>query len=113
MAKQVTKAAKIGGKPKTRFGYYPTYKFKDHDPILDKVDTLFELSGSEATDGKPLTFETIAAKSQVAKTTLTNWRKRKVKRPQFATVAAVMGALGGEIVVKFGDQEVKGIRRIR
>jgi DNA-binding phage protein len=75
-----------------RFGVYPSYLFKDHDPILDKIDTLIADSGQS--------FAKIERSSGVTVTTLGNWRKRKTKRPQFATVNAVVRALGGELVVR-------------
>lgn len=82
--------------PKTRFtrGAYPSYLFKEHDPILDHLDELMRVANNP-----PLT--SIAISAGVTRGTLINWRKRKVKRPQFASVAAVINALGGSIGVVY------------
>jgi transcriptional regulator with XRE-family HTH domain len=74
-----------------RFGVYPSYLFKDHDPVLDAIDTLIADRGE--------TFAKIERASGVTATTLSNWRKRKTKRPQFATVKAVARALGADVII--------------
>lgn len=65
---------------------YPSYLFRDHDPILDAFDTLHGDSGAKLSN--------TAADSGVSITTLHNWKRRKTKRPQFATVMAAARALG-------------------
>jgi hypothetical protein len=40
-------------------------------------------------------------------TTLRNWRLRKTKRPQFATVKAVARALGGELGIMYKGRIVR------
>jgi DNA-binding phage protein len=75
-----------------KFGtVYPSYLFVEHDPVLDAIDTII------ADSGKSLTY--VATNSGIARTTLDNWRLRKTKRPQFATVAAVIRACGGELTI--------------
>jgi hypothetical protein len=91
-------------KPSTSFGYYPDYKFIDHDPVLDAIDTLRSEAGR---DGGPVTTQYIVTRSGVSATTLHNWYKRKTKRPQFATVKAVVRALGGEVAVVYKDRMLK------
>lgn len=76
-----------------RFGaIYPSYRFKDHDPIIDYVDTLI----GDAKIKRPH----LAEISGVSATTLRNWSLRKTKRPQFATIAAVVRSLDAELVVR-------------
>ena len=83
---------------KTRFGVYPTYLFKDHDPILDQISTM--------RGDRKLTSTQIEAISGVSKTTLNSWEKRKTKRPQLATVAAVVKSLGGELLVVYKGTKI-------
>ena len=73
---------------------YTTYVFKDYDPILDELRTVVMDSG--------LKFSQIA-ECGVSQSTLYSWfKKRKTRRPQFATISAVAlscGATG----IKFVD----------
>lgn len=81
-----------------KFGtIYPSYLFHDHDPVLDAVDTLIADAG--------VSFTYIHTKSGVTQNTLRNWNRRKTKKPQFATVAAVVRACGGEISVIYNEKE--------
>lgn len=92
---------KSESKSKTRMGFYPTYQFGgDHDPILDAIDTLRQDAGNPS-------FEEISGKCRVSITTLYNWHERKVKRPQFATVKAVVLALGGELSVTYRGKVIR------
>lgn len=91
-------AAKTKTKPK--FGFYPSYQFGDHDPIIDQIDTLRKDAGSPK-------FDKVSADSGVSVTTLNNWHTRKVKRPQFATVKAVVQALGGELGIVYRGKVIK------
>ena len=72
-------------------GVYPSYLFIDHDPVLDQIDTL--ISDSD------MTLEQVSEQSHVSLSALVNWRKRKTKRPQFATIAAVVKSMGGDVVI--------------
>lgn len=81
------------------FGIYPAYLFKDHDPILDRLDTLYELTGTKLTR--------VAELSRVSIGTLINWRSRRTKRPQFSTVAAVVRAIGGTIEIRYRDRLIE------
>jgi len=86
-----------------RFGtIYPSYLFHDHDPILDAVDSVIQDAG--------VSFTYIAAKSGVTQATLRNWSRRKTKKPQFATVAAVVRACGGNIVVTLNSSDRNHLR---
>lgn len=81
--------------PQTKWGrgVYPAYLFHDHDPVLDVVDTVIKQSGDK--------LSLIAVRANVTYTTLTNWRDRKTKRPQWATVAAVVKAAGADIQIVY------------
>lgn len=87
----------------TSFGIYPSYLFKDHDPILDQIDTLFDLAKA---NGFNVSFVAVSAESKVSAGTLTNWRTRKTKKPQVATVAAVANYLGGELTLTYRGRTV-------
>jgi DNA-binding phage protein len=65
---------------------YKSYNFTDKDPIIDVMRTLVEKSG--------MSWDEIAEKSGVSKTTLYGWFQGKTMRPQFATVMAVLTTLG-------------------
>lgn len=65
---------------------YKSYNFVDKDPVIDLMRSL--ISEQRAAYGR------LSNDSGVSEATLRNWFDGKTKRPQFATVAAVMGALG-------------------
>jgi hypothetical protein len=69
----------------TRYTTY-TWGAQDHDPVLDLVDTAMETADLSVTKA--------SAKTRVATSTIHNWKLRKTKRPQLATVAAVLVAAG-------------------
>lgn len=92
-------------KQRTSFGYYPSYKFKDHDPILNQIDRLHELTGDA--HGDLMTFTRLSVASGVSAGTLHNWRSRKTKKPQFATVKAVVQAMGGTLTIIYHGKEIK------
>ena len=70
---------------------YKLYKFSGQDPMTSKV--LREL---EDADFKPAA---VARESGVASSTLGNWRKKKTKRPQFATLNAALMVVGKELII--------------
>lgn len=63
---------------------YKSYNFVDKDPIIDKMRS--------AVNGHK--YSEISDKSGVSVTTLHNWFKGNTRRPQYATVVAVMRSLG-------------------
>lgn len=87
-------------------GPYTKYYFTDHDPVLDKLDRLFELSAPAGQ--RSLKTQEIANQTSVSAGTIANWRRRKTKKPQFATVAAVVNGLGGELVVSYKGKLIRG-----
>jgi DNA-binding phage protein len=64
---------------------YKSYRFIDKDPIVDYTRTFVYENGGPAT---------ISKASGVTSSTLYSWYKGKTRRPQFATVAAVLMACG-------------------
>ncbi len=68
---------------------YASYNFIDKDPIIDYSRTKVFANGGPSK---------VAKASGVAPTTLYNWFNKKTRRPQFATVAAVLLACGEDTV---------------
>ena len=72
-----------------KFAGYATYNFVDKDPVIDAVRTLIADEG--------VTYKYIETKSGVTTTTLRAWFGGSTRRPQYATIRAVVGALGYEM----------------
>ena len=72
-------------------GKYTSYNFIDKDPIIDEVRT--------AIDKANVTDSYVCNKSGVCKTTLRSWFAGHTKRPQAATVRAVLRSIGYDIKV--------------
>lgn len=65
---------------------YRSYNFVDKDPVIDLMRDLVK--------GQRMGYAKLAHMSGVSESTLRNWFDGKTRRPQYATVAAVMGSLG-------------------
>lgn len=65
---------------------YKSYMFREKDPIIDALRTAVSQSRRKYSD--------ISAESGVPASTFSNWFHGDVRRPQFATTAAVGRALG-------------------
>jgi len=65
---------------------YKSYSFRDKDPVIDEVRTLLQDSGQSYKD--------VHTASGVSVGTLHNWFEGTTKKPQYATVMAVVHALG-------------------
>jgi DNA-binding phage protein len=65
---------------------YRSYSFLTKDPIIDQVRTIVQDEGE--------TYVKIHEMSGVATTTLYNWFNGETRRPQFASIMAVVRALG-------------------
>jgi hypothetical protein len=88
-------------------GIYKSFDFKDHHPVLDAIDRLYELAGVPlGRNGRPK-LSYVAGKSDVRVGTLVNWRTRKTKRPHDAGVEAVIRGLGGERFIKYGEHVLR------
>lgn len=78
---------------KTKISPYKTYRFIDKDPVIDEVRTAVEDSG--------LSYVEIGAKvgrKHIA-STLHGWFQGGVRRPQHASVQAVLIACGKRLIV--------------
>lgn len=75
------------------FGY-PTYNFVDKDPVIDVVRT--------AVGKTPLA--KIERDSGVSVSCLRSWFVGSTNRPQFATVRAVLAAVGAELTIKLKEE---------
>lgn len=71
---------------------YRTYRFRDKDPVIDKIRTLVQ-------DSKE-TYTTISEESGVSTATMHNWFMGETRKPQFATVNAIARALGHEFALR-------------
>lgn len=81
---------------------YKSYNFVDKDPIIDEIRTIFQSSGAN--------YAWVHEHSGVATGTITNWFDGSTKRPQAATINAVLRALGYKLgVVQFEDVEAFGL----
>lgn len=73
---------------------YKSYMFTDRkDPIIDKLRTVVR-------DVAQNDWARVAADSDVSITTLRGWFEGDTCRPQYATVAAVLGGMGYHLVIQ-------------
>ena len=70
---------------------YKSYSFVDKDPIIDEVRTVFQDAG--------VTKQWIEENSGVTAQTLHHWFEGKTRKPQAATINAVLRALGHKLGV--------------
>lgn len=73
-------------KPKGRLQLYTSYNFVDKDPVIDKMRTMIKREGMK--------YGELSKISGVSATTMHNWFEGKTKRPQYATVMAVVMSMG-------------------
>ena len=78
---------------------YKSYNFIDKDPIIDEIRTVYEKSG--------VNYKWLEDNSGVTSHTLANWFSGRTKKPQAATINAVLRAMGYKLgIVEFGKQQV-------
>jgi hypothetical protein len=65
---------------------YKSYSFTDKDPIIDEVRTIYQDSG--------VNYAWIHEHSSVTPATLSAWFSGKTRKPQAATINAVLRCLG-------------------
>jgi hypothetical protein len=65
---------------------YTSYNFIDKDPIIDEIRTVYQDSG--------VNYRWVNEHSGVSVGTLTNWFSGSTRRPQAATINAVLRSLG-------------------
>ena len=73
---------------------YKSYNFVDKDPMIDEIRTIVEQSGA--------TYKWVHEESGVSATTISKWFDGSTRRPQAATMNAVLRSLGFKLgVVEF------------
>jgi hypothetical protein len=73
---------------------YKSYNFVDKDPMIDEIRTIVEQSGA--------TYAWVHENSGVGATTISKWFDGQTRRPQAATMNAVLRSLGYKLgVVEF------------
>jgi hypothetical protein len=78
---------------------YKSYNFVDKDPIIDEIRTVYQESG--------VNYQWIHDNAGVTPQTLANWFSGRTKKPQAATINAVLRAMGYKLgIVEFGKQQV-------
>lgn len=70
---------------------YKTYMFRNKDPIIDKVRTAVEDSGTS--------HRKISQDSGVSTSAMNGWFYGATRRPQFATVNAVLRSIGYDLKI--------------
>jgi hypothetical protein len=76
---------------------YKSYNFIDKDPIIDEIRTVYQNSG--------VNYKWVEDNSGVTSQTIINWFSGKTRKPQAATVNAVLRSLGYKLgIVEFGKQ---------
>lgn len=73
---------KMNGKHVT---VYPYYRHTGQDPMVGKVLDALSRNSNEK-------LSAVVRRSKVAQGTVKNWQQKKTRRPQHATMAAVLGA---------------------
>lgn len=86
--------------PSRTIRVYKSYNFRDKDPVIDVVRTVVEDAGKS--------YAKVERDSGVTTQTLRNWFYGRTKRPQFATVAAVVRACGKQITI--GERRISPLR---
>ena len=81
-------------------GAYKSYNFVDKDPVIDLMRDMVRESGQ--------THKEIHEQSGVSISTIYNWFDGPTKRPQFATVAAVVATLGYTLTLRQGAPNNSG-----
>lgn len=71
---------------KNGFIKYRSYSFVDKDPVIDALRT--------AVSGSKKSYRELHEESDVSISTIRNWFHGNTRRPQFATIAAVIRATG-------------------
>lgn len=70
---------------------YRSYQFRGQDPVVR--DVLSFVNDDQTTHEK----------SDVSRSTIRNWRTRKTRRPQFATLEAVLRSNGARFTITTED----------
>lgn len=68
---------------------YKSYSFVDKDPIIDEIRTIYQASGSS--------YKEVHENSGVSANTLSAWFSGPTKKPQSATINAVLRSMGWKL----------------
>ena len=90
---------------------YNTYRFKDHDPVLDIVRTCMEIYATTNNMNMSTALKRLSKDSGVSESCLWSWQCGYTKYPRFATVVAVVHATGREVSV--GNHGMGSRKRFR
>jgi transcriptional regulator with XRE-family HTH domain len=77
---------------------YKTYNFRDKDPVIDALRTVWEDSGIKS-------YQRLSEITGVSASTYGAWWNGKTRRPKHATVVATARAMGKDFVMV--DRKVK------
>jgi hypothetical protein len=75
--------------PEPKSFTYKSYNFVDKDPIIDEIRTIFQLHGG--------TYKDIHEHSGVSTATLAAWFTGPTRKPQAATINAVVRSMGWKL----------------
>ncbi len=78
---------------------YKSYNFVEKDPIIDEIRTIYQDSGAN--------YAWIHENSGVSPTTLTSWFTGQTKKPQAATINAVLRSLGYKLGIVAFSQVIR------
>lgn len=81
-------------------GIYKTYSFRTKDPAIDQLRTIIK--------DQEESYKDISAASGVSEATLYAWFHGTTRRPQHATVMAVVRALGWDYRLTKGNGKGRG-----
>jgi transcriptional regulator with XRE-family HTH domain len=70
---------------------YKSYSFVDKDPMIDQVRTIIQDSG--------ITYKSLSEDSGVSVSTINNWLGGATKKPQAASMNAVLRALNHKLAI--------------
>lgn len=95
----------------TTLNIYKTYSFRDKDPVIDELRTIIDLGNRTKgrlgkADGAKL--REISTDSTVSIACLHAWFYGKTRRPQHATIKAIVHAIGGKYEIVMPKKNGKG-----
>jgi len=89
---------------------YKTYRFKNKDPVIDELRTMVQGIAEVRGISEVRLRNNIANDIGMSEATLWSWFNGPTKRPQYASVKAVVRALGYELQI---DSKVVNLRTRR
>lgn len=86
-------------KRKLAIGMYPTYRFRDQDPILDEVKDAVKAEAKARGISEQAMAREACNLSRVSRTTVSNWYSKKTKRARSDTMNGFLHAMDHKIGV--------------